>query len=197
MITGIWWCAYCSVLESFWGLIDLPVIFQQPRPGPPLPKGESYFTIGWKQVFHHVDFAVAVVHRPITFCYRYGQRSGHTGNFHTHLFTFCHASCYQMFVIYSPLFASSHSLPRIGFVYNFIARPDLPEREVQVLLSAKYVPWPCAGHHVCVGDIRILVYSTVLEDFHKEDGERTRLRSMPTELCDKCYSLRLQMFLQF
>ena len=26
------------------------VIFQQPRPGPPLPKGESYLTIGWKQV---------------------------------------------------------------------------------------------------------------------------------------------------
>ena len=30
------------------------VIFQQPRPGPPLPKGESYLTIGWKQViFFH------------------------------------------------------------------------------------------------------------------------------------------------
>jgi len=26
------------------------VIFQQPRPGPPLPKKESYLTIGWKQV---------------------------------------------------------------------------------------------------------------------------------------------------
>jgi hypothetical protein len=26
------------------------VIFQQHRPGPPLPKGESYLTIGWKQV---------------------------------------------------------------------------------------------------------------------------------------------------
>ena len=27
-----------------------PVIFQQPRPGPKLQKGESYLTIGWKQV---------------------------------------------------------------------------------------------------------------------------------------------------
>jgi len=27
------------------------VIFQQPRPGPPLPKGESYLTIGWKQIW--------------------------------------------------------------------------------------------------------------------------------------------------
>jgi len=26
------------------------VIYQQPRPGPQLPKGESYLTIGWKQV---------------------------------------------------------------------------------------------------------------------------------------------------
>ena len=29
----------------------VPVIFQQPRPGPPLPKGESYLTIGWKQIW--------------------------------------------------------------------------------------------------------------------------------------------------
>ncbi|KZV88829.1 MFS general substrate transporter [Exidia glandulosa HHB12029] len=34
VITGIWW-----------------FIFQQPRPGPPLPKGEHYFTIGWKQIW--------------------------------------------------------------------------------------------------------------------------------------------------
>ncbi|TCD61408.1 hypothetical protein EIP91_008512 [Steccherinum ochraceum] len=34
VLTGIWW-----------------FIFQQPRPGPPLPKGESYLTIGWKQIW--------------------------------------------------------------------------------------------------------------------------------------------------
>ncbi|KAF7302468.1 Autophagy-related protein [Mycena chlorophos] len=34
VITGIWW-----------------FIFQQPRPGPPLPKGEHYVTIGWKQIW--------------------------------------------------------------------------------------------------------------------------------------------------
>lgn len=28
------------------------VIYQQPRPGPKLPKGESYLTIGWKQVIY-------------------------------------------------------------------------------------------------------------------------------------------------
>ncbi|KAI9467370.1 autophagy-related protein 22-like protein [Lactarius psammicola] len=34
VIFGIWW-----------------FIFQQPRPGPKLPKGESYLTVGWKQIF--------------------------------------------------------------------------------------------------------------------------------------------------
>jgi len=31
-------------------LTRYPVIFQEPRPGPPIPKGSSYLTIGWKQV---------------------------------------------------------------------------------------------------------------------------------------------------
>ncbi|KAF9534657.1 MFS general substrate transporter [Crepidotus variabilis] len=34
VMTGIWW-----------------FIFQEPRPGPPLPKGERYLTIGWKQIW--------------------------------------------------------------------------------------------------------------------------------------------------
>ncbi|GLB34242.1 putative vacuolar effluxer [Lyophyllum shimeji] len=34
VVTGIWW-----------------FIFQQPRPGPPVPKGENYLTIGWKQIW--------------------------------------------------------------------------------------------------------------------------------------------------
>ncbi|KAH9833644.1 MFS general substrate transporter [Rhodofomes roseus] len=34
IILGIWW-----------------FIFQQPRPGPPLPKGEHYVTVGWKQIW--------------------------------------------------------------------------------------------------------------------------------------------------
>ena len=32
-------------------LIVPSVIFQQPRPGPPLPKGELYVTVGWKQIW--------------------------------------------------------------------------------------------------------------------------------------------------
>ncbi|KAF8076850.1 autophagy-related protein 22-like protein [Lyophyllum atratum] len=34
IVVGIWW-----------------FIFQQPRPGPPVPKGENYITIGWKQIW--------------------------------------------------------------------------------------------------------------------------------------------------
>ncbi|KAH8834396.1 MFS general substrate transporter [Flagelloscypha sp. PMI_526] len=34
VLTGIWW-----------------FIFQLPRPGPPLPKGEHYITVGWKQIW--------------------------------------------------------------------------------------------------------------------------------------------------
>ena len=33
-----------------WADNKTTVVFQQPRPGPKLPKGENYFTIGWKQV---------------------------------------------------------------------------------------------------------------------------------------------------
>ncbi|KAN0128536.1 Autophagy-related protein 22-like protein [Lactarius tabidus] len=40
LTTGYW------VLFGTWWFI-----FQQPRPGPKLPKGESYLTIGWKQIF--------------------------------------------------------------------------------------------------------------------------------------------------
>ncbi|KAI9447658.1 autophagy-related protein 22-like protein [Lactarius indigo] len=38
--TGYW------VLFGIWWFI-----FQQPRPGPKLPKGKNYLTIGWKQIF--------------------------------------------------------------------------------------------------------------------------------------------------
>lgn len=34
VLTGIWW-----------------FIFQQPRPGPSLPRGESFITVGWKQIW--------------------------------------------------------------------------------------------------------------------------------------------------
>ena len=44
---------------SFTNVDAPPVIYQQPRPGPKLPKGESYLTIGWKQVRTHLLIMVA------------------------------------------------------------------------------------------------------------------------------------------
>ncbi|KAF8166982.1 MFS general substrate transporter [Pholiota molesta] len=37
--------AYWVVMGVWW------FVFQQPRPGPPLPKGEHYITIGWRQIW--------------------------------------------------------------------------------------------------------------------------------------------------
>jgi hypothetical protein len=50
VVLGVWWCEYA--LAGLSGLLaeNLRVIFQEPRPGPKLPKGEHYLTIGWKQV---------------------------------------------------------------------------------------------------------------------------------------------------
>ncbi|EKM79757.1 hypothetical protein AGABI1DRAFT_56924 [Agaricus bisporus var. burnettii JB137-S8] len=44
---------YCLVwMTGYWVLLGIWwFIFQQPRPGPSLPKGESYLTIGWKQLW--------------------------------------------------------------------------------------------------------------------------------------------------
>jgi len=40
------------LINSFWVLVGVWwFIFQQPRPGPPLPQGSSYLTIGWKQIW--------------------------------------------------------------------------------------------------------------------------------------------------
>ncbi|EPS98776.1 hypothetical protein FOMPIDRAFT_1125798 [Fomitopsis schrenkii] len=41
VLTNVYW-----VLLGIWWFI-----FQQPRPGPPLPKGEHYVTVGWKQIW--------------------------------------------------------------------------------------------------------------------------------------------------
>ncbi|KAH7926783.1 MFS general substrate transporter [Leucogyrophana mollusca] len=52
VILGIWW-----------------FIFQEPRPGPPLPKGERYITIGWKQIWAAMK---TYKHLPYTFVYLIG-----------------------------------------------------------------------------------------------------------------------------
>ncbi len=50
VLVGIWWCACSLTLVPRKLTSGHLVVFQQPRPGPKLPKGEGYLTIGWKQV---------------------------------------------------------------------------------------------------------------------------------------------------
>lgn len=52
VLVGIWWCACFLAVQSRKLTSGQIVIYQQPRPGPQLPKGESYLTIGWKQVIY-------------------------------------------------------------------------------------------------------------------------------------------------
>jgi hypothetical protein len=41
----------CSIVSPSY-LATMLVIFQQPRPGPSLPQGEHYYSIGWRQVYY-------------------------------------------------------------------------------------------------------------------------------------------------
>ncbi|GJE84499.1 MFS general substrate transporter [Phanerochaete sordida] len=41
------------LVNSYWVLVGVWwFVFQEPRPGPKLPKGEHYLTIGWKQIWY-------------------------------------------------------------------------------------------------------------------------------------------------
>ena len=40
----------CALLTGWWVTDHALVIYQLPRPGPALPKGTNYLTVGWKQV---------------------------------------------------------------------------------------------------------------------------------------------------
>ncbi|KAH0840203.1 MFS general substrate transporter [Lanmaoa asiatica] len=47
--------------NSYWVFLGIWwFIYQSPRPGPSLPKGESYFTIGWKQGLNTTGTLVAI-----------------------------------------------------------------------------------------------------------------------------------------
>ncbi|KAH7887427.1 MFS general substrate transporter [Phlebopus sp. FC_14] len=53
--------------NSYWVLLGIWwFVYQLPRPGPPLPKGESYLTIGWKQIWAALK---TYKHLPCTFIY--------------------------------------------------------------------------------------------------------------------------------
>lgn len=59
-----------TLTVGYWFVFALPwFILQKPRPGPPLPKGASWLTIGWKQI---AAAAREYKHLPYTFAYLAG-----------------------------------------------------------------------------------------------------------------------------
>lgn len=56
MVSGLWWLVF-SMVTFAW---------LKPRPGPPLPKGENYVTLPWKQLGRNLSRAS---HLPRTFGY--------------------------------------------------------------------------------------------------------------------------------
>ncbi|KAG2141649.1 autophagy-related protein 22-like protein [Suillus cothurnatus] len=55
------------VVNTYWVVLGIWwFIFQEPRPGPKLPKGEHYLTIGWKQIWAALK---TYKHLPYTFVY--------------------------------------------------------------------------------------------------------------------------------
>ncbi|KAG1735042.1 autophagy-related protein 22-like protein [Suillus lakei] len=66
VVLGIWWCEYTLAGLSRPPVDEPQVVFQEPRPGPELPKGEHYLTIGWKQIWAALK---TYKHLPYTFVY--------------------------------------------------------------------------------------------------------------------------------
>ncbi|KAG1873634.1 autophagy-related protein 22-like protein [Suillus subalutaceus] len=55
------------VVNTYWVVLGIWwFVFQEPRPGPELPKGEYYLTIGWKQIWAALK---TYKHLPYTFVY--------------------------------------------------------------------------------------------------------------------------------
>ncbi|KAG1782927.1 autophagy-related protein 22-like protein [Suillus placidus] len=55
------------VVNTYWVVLGIWwFVFQEPRPGPKLPKGEHYLTIGWKQIWAALK---TYKHLPYTFVY--------------------------------------------------------------------------------------------------------------------------------
>ncbi|KAG2042064.1 MFS general substrate transporter [Suillus americanus] len=67
VVLGIWWCEHIvAYISSMLPAENLRVILQEPRPGPSLPEGEHYMTIGWKQIWATLK---TYKHLPYTFVY--------------------------------------------------------------------------------------------------------------------------------
>lgn len=76
--------------------MHLKVVFAQPRPGPSLPKGEHYLTIGWKQVC--LTYSLFRELCLILFYVRSGKRSSPIKSFPILSYICSHSSSLRMCV---------------------------------------------------------------------------------------------------
>ncbi|KAG2062593.1 hypothetical protein BDR04DRAFT_956529, partial [Suillus decipiens] len=59
------------LVNSYWVVLGIWwFVFQEPRPGPELPKGENYLAIGWKQIWAALK---TYKHLPYTFVYLFSS----------------------------------------------------------------------------------------------------------------------------
>ena len=131
----------------------LVVIFQQPRPGPPLPKGEHYVTIGWKQIWIAMKQYKKL---PYTFIYLVAF--------------FLLADVRRFHASRTMTFLSRRNA---GSQYHRDAGFHMSERQVPVLVLAEHVPGPVSSNYVHHQHARLLVHPAVLEDSYEEQGGPT------------------------
>lgn len=72
------------------------VIFQLPRPGPKVPEGEHYLTIGWKQVHKPISYGEGLTD---FISKRFGRLPNIISDFLTPLSTLLVSSFWQMYGI--------------------------------------------------------------------------------------------------
>lgn len=103
------------------------VILQEPRPGPPLPKGEYYWTIGWKQIWQALRQYKKL---PYTFIY---------------LFSF--------FLLADVSFSFGTvgwlmiTVDRAGLEHYWYSHWYLSERQVPILVPVQHLSWTVSSGH--------------------------------------------------
>jgi hypothetical protein len=122
-------------------------IYQEPRHGPPLPKGEHYLTIGWKQVGvvssnDPLADSTNCVTMQILEAFRHYKRLPYT---FIYLFAFFLLADVRRFSVCENLTFADKALA--GAQYDRDARFNMSERQIPVLVPREYISWACAGDY--------------------------------------------------
>ena len=137
------------------------MIFQEPQPGPLLPKGEHYFTIGWKQVkpFFFYNSYLLIQDATDMACAQTIQETAlHLRTPLRVLFVSrCMCTRTLSFKTVTPYLC-------IGTEHNRDTGFNLSKRQILVQFLAEHLAWPCTGLDINGEYTGILVYPTVFQD---------------------------------